>query len=73
MHPESRLTELLLQWETLRSQGRTIALEDLCADTPDLVDELRRRIQSLATPEDFMSAVEEFFEAQEASKTSLAA
>ncbi|MFO0967852.1 MAG: serine/threonine-protein kinase [Gemmataceae bacterium] len=40
------MTELLLQWETLRSQGRTIALEDLCADTPDLVDELRRRIQA---------------------------
>ncbi len=35
--------------------------------------ELRRRIQSLATSEDFLSAVEEFFEAQEASKTSLAA
>src|SRR5262245_40092614 len=45
----NRLGDLLLHWEELREQGRTVTPEDLCRDAgaPELRDELRRRIQAL--------------------------
>src|SRR5438876_665629 len=36
--------ELMLRWEAARQLGRTLAVEELCADRLDLADELRRRI-----------------------------
>ncbi len=42
-----RLTEMLLRWEELREQGRTIAPEELCHEAPELLPELRRRIVAL--------------------------
>src|SRR5262245_22831950 len=46
-----RLGDLLLHWEELREQGRTVTPEELCRDAgaPELLDELRRRIQALRT------------------------
>ena len=41
---EDRLGELLLRWDELRRQGRDLSAGDLCADCPELADELRRRI-----------------------------
>ncbi len=41
---EDRLGELLLRWDELRRQGRIVSAEDLCTTSPELVDELRRRI-----------------------------
>ena len=41
---EDRLGELLLRWDELRRQGREMSAGELCADCPELVDELRRRI-----------------------------
>jgi hypothetical protein len=42
---EDRLIELLLRWDELRRQGRDPSAVELCADCPELVDELRRRIE----------------------------
>ena len=42
---EDRLGELLLRWDELRRQGRDLSAGELCADCPQLVDELRRRIE----------------------------
>src|SRR6266566_7798455 len=47
MSVEPRLTELLMQWEELRLQGQTVAVEELCSDSPELLDELQRRIRAL--------------------------
>jgi serine/threonine protein kinase len=47
MTNERQLGDLLMQWEELRQQGKSIAAEDLCADTPELRDELCRRIDAL--------------------------
>src|SRR5438045_3595559 len=44
---EDRLSELLLCWEEGRQRGAEVPLEDLCADCPELVGELRRRIRRL--------------------------
>src|SRR5271165_461137 len=41
---EDRLGELLLRWDELRRQGRVVSALDLCATSPELVHELRRRI-----------------------------
>ena len=41
---EDRLGELLLRWDELRRQGREPSAGELCADCPERVDELRRRI-----------------------------
>jgi serine/threonine protein kinase len=42
---EDRLGELLLRWDELRRQGRDPSAGELCADCPELADELRRRIE----------------------------
>jgi WD40 repeat protein/tRNA A-37 threonylcarbamoyl transferase component Bud32 len=47
MSVDDRLEELLLRWEELHEQGRPVTPEKLCADCPELLDELRRRIQIL--------------------------
>jgi serine/threonine-protein kinase len=39
--------ELLLRWEESRRSGREIAIEELCVDSPELADELIRRIGQL--------------------------
>ncbi len=41
---EDRLGELLLRWDEFRRQGRDLSAGELCADCPELVGELRRRI-----------------------------
>src|SRR6516162_6626231 len=41
------LGDLLLRWEELHEQGRSVTPEELCGDCPELLDELRRRIQAL--------------------------
>src|SRR5216683_5131417 len=47
MTREAQLGDLLMRWEELRQQGKSVAAEDLCADTPELRDELCRRIEAL--------------------------
>jgi len=39
--------DLLLRWDELREQGRDMTPEELCRDHPELVEEVRRRIQAL--------------------------
>lgn len=48
MANESRLAEMLLDWESARVEGRVRAPEDLCRDCPELLEPLRERIQVLA-------------------------
>jgi eukaryotic-like serine/threonine-protein kinase len=46
MTPQTRLSELLMHWEELRLQGKAVTAEELCSDSPELVEELRRRIRA---------------------------
>jgi serine/threonine-protein kinase len=43
---ESRISQLFVQWQELRRQGRTLSAEELCRDTPSDVEELRKRIEA---------------------------
>ena len=42
---DSRVFDLLAEWEEQRQQGKTLSAEELCPDDPALQDELRRRIR----------------------------
>jgi serine/threonine protein kinase len=44
---DGELMELLVHWEELREQGQDVPLQELCADRPELAEELRRRIKGL--------------------------
>jgi hypothetical protein len=47
MASDADITELLLRWEEAREAGRALSAEDLCRDTPECLEELRRRIRVL--------------------------
>lgn len=47
MSSDARIDELLQCWEEQRNQDKSPSPEELCADCPELVDEVRRRLQAL--------------------------
>src|SRR5262245_27780651 len=47
MPPDPRVIELLLRYEELREQGQAVPLAELCRDCPELLDEVRRRVEDL--------------------------
>jgi serine/threonine protein kinase len=48
---DEQVSELLLRWQELRQQGRNLTADELCADCPELVAELRQQIQALESME----------------------
>lgn len=59
MSVEERIEDLILRWQQLQNQGRSVTPEQLCRDCPELLDELRRRIQSLTAAIDSERTVAE--------------
>jgi hypothetical protein len=47
MTPEDRIQELLEKWDDLRKLGQELSAEELCQDCPELLDEVRKRIEAL--------------------------
>ena len=47
MQTDARVDGLLDRWEELHEQGTPLTIEDLCAECPELVAEVRRRIEIL--------------------------
>lgn len=47
MGSEAQVSELLLRWEEMREQGKSVSVEELCREAPDLVVEVKRRIKVL--------------------------
>jgi hypothetical protein len=45
--PIDRLQQLLELWDDLRKQGREPSPEELCQNDPELLDEVRKRIEAL--------------------------
>ena len=43
--PGDRIGELLIEWEERREAGEELAPETLCGDFPELMEEVRKRIQ----------------------------
>jgi hypothetical protein len=44
---DERLIPLLVRWNDLRRKGQTVCVEELCRDCPELLGELRDRIEAL--------------------------
>jgi tRNA A-37 threonylcarbamoyl transferase component Bud32 len=44
---DERLGELVLEWEGRQARGEAVTPEELCRDCPDLLPELRRRIEAV--------------------------
>jgi eukaryotic-like serine/threonine-protein kinase len=53
MENGTRLDELLDRWEEQRDQQQPVAVEDLCCDCPELLGDLKKRIEAL----EFMDAL----------------
>lgn len=51
MASDTNVSELLLRWRELRQQKRVASPEELCANKPELLDELKRRIQAVEAME----------------------
>ncbi len=47
MGESEQLADLLLRWEELRQQGASPSAEQLCADCPELADEVKLRIRRM--------------------------
>lgn len=47
---DHRILELLQRWQTLRDQGQTITPEQLCQDCPELLEEIKNRIDLAPLP-----------------------
>ena len=47
MTDQPDIDDLLLDWEDSVAQGHELSPEELCRDRPELLDELKRRIQAL--------------------------
>lgn len=47
MEDESKLNELVLEWESLQRAGQTPSPEELCRDCPELLSEFREHIRIL--------------------------
>ena len=47
MSDESKIDELLDLWEESIENGKEIGLEDLCRDHPNLIDEVKAKIEAI--------------------------
>src|SRR6516162_9036980 len=49
--PSDPVAELMLRWEEARRQGREVSPEEICAECPQLLDELRHRMHTVVVME----------------------
>ncbi len=47
MKDDEKISDLLLRWEEAQEQGEDLAAENLCADCPELIESVRKRIAAL--------------------------
>jgi serine/threonine protein kinase len=45
MSRQEKVEELLVRWDELREQGQEVSAEELAADSPELLDELKAQVQ----------------------------
>jgi len=59
MNTDPRVSELLLDWQELRQEGQTVTAAELCADCPELAEELQRRMMMVDFWEQFLGTRDE--------------
>jgi tetratricopeptide (TPR) repeat protein/tRNA A-37 threonylcarbamoyl transferase component Bud32 len=50
------VSALVLRWQELREQGQVVSAEELCAGCPELLDDVKRQLQALASMSCFLGA-----------------
>jgi non-specific serine/threonine protein kinase/serine/threonine-protein kinase len=48
------IQDLVSRWRQLRQQGQPVSAEELCADCPDRLEELKRHLRDVAAMQDFL-------------------
>jgi hypothetical protein len=48
------MSELVLRWQEMRDQGRSVSAEELCAGCPEQLEELKRQIEALQSMQQFL-------------------
>jgi formylglycine-generating enzyme required for sulfatase activity len=56
-HPS--VHDLLTRWQELQEQGQTLSVEELCADCPEHLEELKRRLREIASLQAFLQLSQE--------------
>src|SRR5262245_59815740 len=49
------VSALVVRWQELRQQGQDVSAKELCAGCPELLDDVKRQIQALASMEQFLA------------------
>ena len=49
MDTDPRIPALVLRWQELRCEGRSIKIEELCADCPELIEGVERKLAALSS------------------------
>jgi serine/threonine protein kinase len=52
------VNELVLRWQDQRDRGQPVSVEELCADCPELLGELKRQIEALQSMESFLTGTD---------------
>ncbi len=58
MNHEALLDELLSRWQERQARGQDVTAADLCADCPDLLPEVRRRLDALQRMENLAASAD---------------
>jgi tetratricopeptide (TPR) repeat protein len=59
MDEKSHLDDLITRWHELRQQGQTPSAEELCADCPERLDDLKQHLRDLASMQAFLHVSQE--------------
>lgn len=63
MSREEQLADLMLQWEDRRNAGLAVSADELCRDCPELVEEVRQRIEIIESMESLLRVKRSFSDA----------
>jgi serine/threonine protein kinase/Flp pilus assembly protein TadD len=59
MNGQPSVHDLVTRWQELQQQGQTLSVEDLCADCPEHLEELKRRLREIASMQQFLQLSED--------------
>jgi tetratricopeptide (TPR) repeat protein len=56
MAHETSVSDLVVRWQELCAQGKSVSAEELCADCPEQLEEVRRQLKALHSMQQFLDA-----------------
>jgi serine/threonine-protein kinase len=59
MASTTTVIELVQRWQELHDKGQSVSAEELCAESPELLDKLRQQIQAFLSMEQFLDSADD--------------